>query len=187
MATKWKDIRKTHSPEGEAEIARRVQEAAGVMTLYQVREARSLTQVNLARVLNINQGAVSRMEKRTDMYVSTLRNFIQAMGGKLQIKAIFPEAEIEIDQFENLPQLPQGLSNEIEDQPNAEKTTAQEEISRAFPYDLYQGTDTWRTVERAIIDLVKNRDIAETTPREYIVGYICKQFEEREAQGKRPK
>jgi transcriptional regulator with XRE-family HTH domain len=102
MATKWRDIRKTHSPEVEAEIARRVREAAGVMTLYQLREARSLTQVNLAKVLNINQGAVSKMEKRTDMYVSTLRNFIQAMGGQLQVKAIFPEGEIQIEQFENV-------------------------------------------------------------------------------------
>ena len=72
------------------------------MTLYQLREARSLTQVSLAKVLEVNQGAVSRMEKRTDMYVSTLRNFIQAMGGRLQVKAIFPEGEVEIDQFENL-------------------------------------------------------------------------------------
>ena len=102
MATKWRDIRKMHSPEVEAEIARRVREAAGVMTLYQLREARSLTQVNLAKVLNINQGAVSKMEKRTDMYVSPLRNFIQAMGGQLQVKAIFPEGEVEIEQFEKV-------------------------------------------------------------------------------------
>jgi len=102
MATKWKDIRGTHSPEVEAEIARRVKEAAGVMTLYQLREARNLTQVSLAKVLNVNQGAVSRMEKRTDMYVSTLRNFIQAMGGQLQVKAIFPEGEVQIEQFESL-------------------------------------------------------------------------------------
>jgi transcriptional regulator with XRE-family HTH domain len=102
MAHKWRDIRGTFSPEQEAEIARRVKEAAGVMTLYQLREARNLTQVNLAKVLNINQGAVSKMEKRTDMYVSTLRNFIQAMGGQLQVKAIFPEGEVEIEQFENV-------------------------------------------------------------------------------------
>ena len=106
MAHKWREIRGTFSPEQEAEIARRVKEAAGVMTLYQLREARSLTQVNLAKVLNVNQGAVSRMEKRTDMYVSTLRNFIQAMGGQLQVKAIFPEGEVEIEQFETLAQLP---------------------------------------------------------------------------------
>jgi transcriptional regulator with XRE-family HTH domain len=102
MATKWRDIRKTLSPEAEERIRQSVDEAAGVMTLYQLREARNLTQVNLAKVLNINQGAVSKMEKRTDMYVSTLRNFIHAMGGQLQVKAIFPEGEVEIEQFENV-------------------------------------------------------------------------------------
>jgi hypothetical protein len=40
------------------------------------------------------------LEKRTDMYVSTLRSYIQAMGGQLQVKAIFPEGEVEIEQFE---------------------------------------------------------------------------------------
>jgi transcriptional regulator with XRE-family HTH domain len=102
MATKWRDIRKTLSPEAEERIRQSIAEAPGIMTLYQLREARNLTQVSLAKVLQVNQGAVSRMEKRTDMYVSTLRNFIQAMGGQLQVKAVFPEGEIQIDQFENL-------------------------------------------------------------------------------------
>jgi DNA-binding XRE family transcriptional regulator len=105
MSHKWKDIRKPLSPEAEARIQRGVTEAATVMTLHQLREARSLTQVNLAKVLQINQGAVSKMEKRTDMYVSTLRNFIQAMGGQLQVKAIFPEGEVQIDQFETVPEI----------------------------------------------------------------------------------
>jgi DNA-binding transcriptional regulator YiaG len=102
MAYKWREIRGTFSPEQEAEIERQVKNAAAVMTLYQLREARNLTQVSLARVLNVNQGAVSRMEKRTDMYVSTLRNFIKAMGGQLQVKAVFPEGEVQIEQFESL-------------------------------------------------------------------------------------
>lgn len=102
MATKWTDIRKTLSPEAEERIRRSVEEAAIVMRLYQLREARNLTQVHLAKVLEINQGAVSRVEKRRDMYVSTLRSYIEAMGGQLQIKAIFPEGEVEIEPFETL-------------------------------------------------------------------------------------
>ena len=102
MATKWRDIRRTHSPEVEERIRRSVEEAVIVMRLYQLREARNLTQVNLANVLEVNQGAVSRLEKRTDMYVSTLSSYIQAMGGRLQVKAIFPEGEVEIEQFETL-------------------------------------------------------------------------------------
>jgi len=108
MAHKWRDVRGTFSPEIEEKIRQEVIDAAGVMSLYQLREARSLTQVNLAKVLQVNQGAVSRMEKRTDMYVSTLRSYIQAMGGQLQVKAIFPEGEVEIDQFENLADPRQG-------------------------------------------------------------------------------
>jgi hypothetical protein len=61
-----------------------------------------LTQANLASILGVNQGSVSKMEKRADMYVSTLRSFIQAMGGQLQIKAVFPEGEVQIEQFENV-------------------------------------------------------------------------------------
>jgi DNA-binding XRE family transcriptional regulator len=67
--------------------------------LNQLREARKLTQANLASLLGVNQGSVSKMEKRTDMYISTLRSFIQAMGGELQIRAVFPEGEVAIEQF----------------------------------------------------------------------------------------
>lgn len=128
MAKKWRDIRKTLSPEAEERIRQSIEEVPGVMTLYQLREARSLTQVNLARVLNVNQGAVSRMEKRTDMYVSTLRNFIQAMGGQLQVKAIFPDAEVAIDQFEALAK-PQEEDEfgEIQTQSNAPENQSNRE------------------------------------------------------------
>jgi DNA-binding transcriptional regulator YiaG len=102
MTHKWKAIRGTFSTEREARIKQRVKEAAAVMTLHQLREARSLTQVNLAKVLNVNQGAVSKMEKRTDMYVSTLRSYIKAMGGDLEIKAVFPEGEVQIEQFRGI-------------------------------------------------------------------------------------
>src|SRR3984957_3344926 len=108
MARKWRDIRGTFSPEVEARIAQEVKDGARGMTLYRRRQARGLTQVNLAKVLDVNQGAVSRMEKRADMYVSTLRSYIQAMGGQLQVKAIFPEGEVEIDQFESLSEAGDG-------------------------------------------------------------------------------
>ncbi len=98
MARKWSEVRKTLSPEAEERIRRKV--AATGMMLNQIREARALTQVNLAKALKINQGAISTMEKRTDMYVSTLRNYIEAMGGNLRITAEFPEGVVEIDQFE---------------------------------------------------------------------------------------
>jgi DNA-binding XRE family transcriptional regulator len=102
MAHNWKDIRRTLSPEQEEETRQYVKSVVEAVTLNQLREARSLTQANLAGILGVNQGSVSKMEKRTDMYVSTLRGFIQAMGGQLQIKAVFPEGEVEIEQFKDV-------------------------------------------------------------------------------------
>jgi transcriptional regulator with XRE-family HTH domain len=72
------------------------------MALDEVREARALTQEHLAKLLGIKQAAVSKMERRADMYVSTLQSMIKAMGGTLQILAVFPEGKVEIDQFRSL-------------------------------------------------------------------------------------
>jgi transcriptional regulator with XRE-family HTH domain len=72
------------------------------MTLDEVREARAMTQQHLAELLGINQAAVSKMERRADMYVSTLRDMIRAMGGQLEIVAKFPEGAVRIGQFKTL-------------------------------------------------------------------------------------
>ena len=72
-------------------------------TLRQVREARDRTQEAIAKKLKINQAAVSKLERRTDMYVSTLRKLIRAMGGELDIVARFPDRPpIHITQFRDL-------------------------------------------------------------------------------------
>jgi predicted transcriptional regulator len=71
-------------------------------TLRQLREARERSQVELAEELHIDQAAVSKLERRTDMYLSTLRSYIEAMGGKLEIVARFPTKAVRIVQFETL-------------------------------------------------------------------------------------
>ena len=102
MARKWGEVRKQLSAEREARVRRRVQEELVRLSLQQLRSARNLTQENLARTLNIKQSAVSRLEQRTDMYVSTLRSYLKAMGAELQVKAVFPDGEVEIEQFEEI-------------------------------------------------------------------------------------
>ena len=72
------------------------------MALDELRQAREMTQVHLARILGVNQAAVSKLERRTDMYVSTLQDFVKAMGGELKITAKFPEGTVEISQFEDV-------------------------------------------------------------------------------------
>jgi transcriptional regulator with XRE-family HTH domain len=69
------------------------------MPLDALRDARQLTQVQMAQLLKISQGAVSKVERRTDMFVSTLRNYVRAIGGDLEIRAVFPEGNVLIDQF----------------------------------------------------------------------------------------
>jgi hypothetical protein len=46
-----------------------------------------------------------------------------------------------------------------------------------FPYEQYRGTEIWEIVDEAISNLMKNQDIAETTRRDYIVGYLCQKLE----------
>src|SRR5277367_472004 len=72
------------------------------MDLDELRQARDMTQVHLAKILRVNQAAVSKLERRADMYVSTLQDFIKAMGGELTITARFPEGTVEITQFEDV-------------------------------------------------------------------------------------
>lgn len=62
------------------------------MTIQELRKARKLTQEKLAEILNIKQENISRIEKRSDILISTLRNHIEAMGGQLEISVKFPES-----------------------------------------------------------------------------------------------
>ena len=61
------------------------------MTLQELRRARKLTQVRMAKALRISQDGVSRLEKRTDLLLSTLRKSVEAMGGSLSLIAEFPD------------------------------------------------------------------------------------------------
>ena len=108
--TSWSEIRTTRSklsPDTLGQIAIEAAEDGkryiATMKLDQLRKARALSQTQLAEQLHTNQGAVSRIEKQTDLYVGTLRRFVHGMGGRLTITAEFPDAEpIELDLFSDL-------------------------------------------------------------------------------------
>ncbi len=61
------------------------------LSLAELRRARLMTQDQLAADLHINQASIAKLERRTDMYLSTLRRFVEAMGGELEIVARFPD------------------------------------------------------------------------------------------------
>ncbi len=93
------DLTKGFSPERRARVDTRKAELRAAMPLHELRQARTLTQKALGEALNVNQPAVAKLERRTDMYVSKLRGYIEAMGGELSIVARFPQGDVTITNF----------------------------------------------------------------------------------------
>jgi DNA-binding XRE family transcriptional regulator len=98
MARSFKVLQGKMSPQRRSRKAAAVKPVEG-MALDELREARGLTQEQLARVLGVNQAAVSKMERRADMYITTLQGVVKAMRGRLEIRAVFPDGVVRIDQF----------------------------------------------------------------------------------------
>jgi len=90
------------SPKARERAQAKAKQMIDEMPLAGLREARNLTQQHLADLLKVNQAAVSKMERRTDMYISTLATMVKAMGGQLRIEAVFPDGRVEISQFREL-------------------------------------------------------------------------------------
>jgi DNA-binding XRE family transcriptional regulator len=92
MARKIDDIIKSLPAARRRAIEKRAAELiAEEMTLQELRRAREMTQVKMAKKLGVAQKQISEIEKRTDMHISTLRRSIEAMGGTLALVAEFPD------------------------------------------------------------------------------------------------
>jgi DNA-binding XRE family transcriptional regulator len=79
-------------PARQRKVEARAQELiAEELTLQDLRKAQKLTQEQMASVLNIGQDSISRLEKRSDMMLSTMRSYVEAMGGSLELVARFPK------------------------------------------------------------------------------------------------
>src|ERR1700674_1097994 len=102
MAKNFKELQAKMSPERRARNEAAAEKLVEGMALDELREARDLTQEQLARVLRVNQAAVSKMERRADMYITTLQGVIKAMGGRLEIRAVFPNGVVRIVEFQDL-------------------------------------------------------------------------------------
>jgi transcriptional regulator with XRE-family HTH domain len=92
--TNLERIRKELSPARRKKVAARAaQLIAEEMTLQELRRARKLTQVRMAKALGISQDGISKLEKRSDLLLSTLRKTVEAMGGSLSLVAEFPDRD----------------------------------------------------------------------------------------------
>jgi transcriptional regulator with XRE-family HTH domain len=98
-ARNFNELRNKLPAESRARIDTRVKATLYEMALDELRAARELTQTRLAETLGITQATVSKIERRADLYVSTLARFIEAMGGELEIRAVFPEGAVRLKRF----------------------------------------------------------------------------------------
>lgn len=111
MARKFDELRDKMSPErrrrNEVEAARRHLE----MTLQELRQnVADLSQDDMAELLDVTQGYVSRLERQDDMLLSRLYAYVQALGGSVEIRAKFPNDEVRITQFDEVKKLKAALA-----------------------------------------------------------------------------
>jgi predicted transcriptional regulator len=102
MARRFSELTKDFSPERRERIEATKPSLREDMELAELRQALALTQSTLAEAFGVKQAEISKIESRADVFVSTLRRFIQAMGGALEIRAVFPDRVVTIKNFSSL-------------------------------------------------------------------------------------
>src|ERR1019366_3970629 len=91
MARNYRELQAKMDSAAVADNRQLVRDELQRMALEELRSARQLTKTDMAEMLDVPQSSISRIEQRADMYLSTLRNYIHAVGGVLQIQAVFPD------------------------------------------------------------------------------------------------
>ncbi|MDR3753373.1 MAG: XRE family transcriptional regulator [Terracidiphilus sp.] len=91
MTVSLEEVLNQMPEEERAEVFRRADEIRQEINLREMRRLRKLTQVRLSKKLKIGQEGVSRIEKRSDLYLSTLRDYVEGVGGKLSLVVEFPD------------------------------------------------------------------------------------------------
>ena len=103
MARKFKDlVARTMTPARRASAVKRTKAMLVEMHLAELRRARELSQVDLAKRFGTTQPEISKIEARSDVYISTLRRYIEAAGGRLEIVARFSDSDVRINQFSEI-------------------------------------------------------------------------------------
>jgi transcriptional regulator with XRE-family HTH domain len=93
-------VARTTTKKTQARAARRARELLADMLLREVRQLAGKSQHQVAEALGIKQPSLSKLEKQSDMQISTLRKIVQALGGELEVLAKFPKGTVKIGQFD---------------------------------------------------------------------------------------
>ncbi len=99
MGTKWNNLKHKSSPEVRANLKLEADAELERIGFHKLRQARQQTQVAIAEKLKIGQGAVSRLERQSDFLLSTLREYVGALGGQLELRVVFPDGDFVIETF----------------------------------------------------------------------------------------
>jgi DNA-binding XRE family transcriptional regulator len=83
-------------PERAHRVAEHKRAILDALALAEAREQRNVTQKDIAEVLGVTQANVSRIEREDDVYLSTLRKYVEALGGRLELTAIFPDKTVNL-------------------------------------------------------------------------------------------
>lgn len=102
MSKPFKNLLDDMTPERRERIRIKTSVLKNEMALGELRQALDLTQEELARTLHVKQAAVSKFENQSDIYLSTLRKILTAMGGELRIIAHFEDGDVLINQFSDV-------------------------------------------------------------------------------------
>lgn len=81
-------------PRRRARVEERRRAIRDAHTLAKLREAREMTQTRVAEALDVSQANVSRIERQEDLYLSTLSSYVAALGGRLEVRAVFPDESV---------------------------------------------------------------------------------------------
>lgn len=101
MPKSFKTLRDQMKPGSRTRVDKRVRATLLEMSLQELRQQVSgITQMQLAELMDVTQGAISQLEGRQDVLLSKLAEYVHALGGNLELVARFPEADIKITQFD---------------------------------------------------------------------------------------
>jgi predicted XRE-type DNA-binding protein len=111
MAKSFNELRRKMSPERRLRNAAEAERMLLEMTLQELRQnITSFSQEDIAEMLQVTQGYVSKLERQDDMLLSKLYAYVEALGGEVEIRARFPNQEVQISQFREVEKLKAALA-----------------------------------------------------------------------------
>lgn len=97
--TRWSEIQRRidADPERRARVDEHKRAMRDAIALYEARARRRMTQADVAAAMDVTQANVSRIERQDDLYLSTLGEYVEALGGRLEVRAVFPDQVIALE------------------------------------------------------------------------------------------